>query len=118
DLPVTPRSGLPSCNSIFSIPELCRRRDRRDMSQQPRATACVGTTRSTQSFPTVSAFRWQTFYLKLRPPSRLRSGRWTRFLRHDALRRAFLIKVPADWRRERRIPGEVTSRTGMDENIP
>jgi AraC family transcriptional regulator len=25
---------------------------------------------------------------------------------------------PAHWRRERRIPGEVTSRTGMDENIP
>jgi AraC family transcriptional regulator len=25
---------------------------------------------------------------------------------------------PANWRRERGIPGEVTSRTGMDENIP
>ena len=25
---------------------------------------------------------------------------------------------PASWRRERGIPGEVTSRTGMDENIP
>ena len=25
---------------------------------------------------------------------------------------------PANWRREREIPGEVTSRTGMDENIP
>jgi len=25
---------------------------------------------------------------------------------------------PAHWRRERAIPGEVTSRTGMDENIP
>jgi AraC family transcriptional regulator len=25
---------------------------------------------------------------------------------------------PARWRRERGIPGEVTSRTGMDENIP
>src|ERR1700730_4448824 len=25
---------------------------------------------------------------------------------------------PAHWRRERGIPGEVTSRTGMDENIP
>src|SRR5216684_3111520 len=25
---------------------------------------------------------------------------------------------PASWRRERRIPGEVTSRTSMDENIP
>jgi AraC family transcriptional regulator len=27
-------------------------------------------------------------------------------------------KSPAKWRREREIPGEVTSRTGMDENIP
>jgi AraC-like DNA-binding protein len=25
---------------------------------------------------------------------------------------------PASWRREREIPDEVTSRTGMDENIP
>jgi AraC family transcriptional regulator len=25
---------------------------------------------------------------------------------------------PASWRRERGTPGEVTSRTGMDENIP
>src|SRR5260221_10898565 len=25
---------------------------------------------------------------------------------------------PGHWRRERGIPGEVTSRTGMDENIP
>jgi AraC family transcriptional regulator len=25
---------------------------------------------------------------------------------------------PAGWRRERAIPGEVTSRTGADENIP
>ena len=25
---------------------------------------------------------------------------------------------PANWRRERGIPGEVTSRTGMDENFP
>ncbi len=25
---------------------------------------------------------------------------------------------PASWRREREIPGEATSRTGMDENIP
>ncbi len=25
---------------------------------------------------------------------------------------------PANWRRERGIPGEVTSRTGMDENVP
>jgi AraC family transcriptional regulator len=26
-------------------------------------------------------------------------------------------KSPANWRRERGIPGEVISRTGMDENI-
>src|ERR1700744_2843807 len=25
---------------------------------------------------------------------------------------------PANWRRERRMPGEVTSRTGMNENVP
>jgi AraC family transcriptional regulator len=25
---------------------------------------------------------------------------------------------PANWRREREIPGEVTPRTGRDENIP
>jgi AraC family transcriptional regulator len=25
---------------------------------------------------------------------------------------------PAHWRRERGIPGEFTSRTGMDENVP
>src|ERR1700719_3378809 len=25
---------------------------------------------------------------------------------------------PANWRREREIPGKVTSRTGMDENVP
>jgi AraC-like DNA-binding protein len=25
---------------------------------------------------------------------------------------------PANWRRERGIPGEVTSKTGVDENIP
>jgi AraC family transcriptional regulator len=27
-------------------------------------------------------------------------------------------RSPASWRRERGIPGEVTSRTGLDENIP
>ena len=32
-------------------------------------------------------------------------------------RRAF-GQSPASWRRERGIPGEVTSRTGMDENLP
>jgi AraC-like DNA-binding protein len=32
-------------------------------------------------------------------------------------RRAF-GQSPANWRRERGIPDEVTSRTGMDENIP
>jgi AraC-like DNA-binding protein len=25
---------------------------------------------------------------------------------------------PASWRREREVPDEVTSRTGMDENVP
>jgi AraC family transcriptional regulator len=32
--------------------------------------------------------------------------------------RQALGQSPAHWRRERGIPGEVTSRTGMDKNIP
>ena len=32
--------------------------------------------------------------------------------------RAAFGQSPASWRRERGIPGEATSRTGMDENIP
>jgi AraC-like DNA-binding protein len=27
-------------------------------------------------------------------------------------------RSPASWRREGGIPGEITSRTGLDENIP